>query len=64
MSSFDQALSHYAEQAHGVEKLTCLRAALLTHQLITTATTGKPDAAIASQITKLEVFLQGESLLI
>ena len=62
MSSFDQALSHYAEQAHGIEKLNCLRAALLTHQVITTATSGQPDAAIDSQIKKIEAFLQGERL--
>lgn len=57
MSSFETALRHYAAAAHGIEKLNCLRSALLTHQAISTAAMGKPDSGLNEQIEAIDGFL-------
>jgi hypothetical protein len=62
MSPFETALRHCATSPHGVEKLACLRAALLAHQTITLAATGQPDAGLYSQIEEIDGLLKSADL--
>lgn len=61
MSQFQIALHHCAATPHGIEKLVCLRSALLAHQAIMVAATGEADGSLSCQIEEIDALLQGDS---